>query len=409
MRIDYKLNDKFDFTIFFVITLLVLIGVVGIYSSTQNHPTAANNFEKQLVSWIVSLIAFFVVYSLPTKFFKTSAVPAYMFSVFLLILVLVIGKTVGGAKSWIGVGTYSFQPVELAKLTTILGLASFLSRPNTDLESLKDIFIALLIGLGPVPLILLEPDLGSSFVFFAFVLLILFWKGISLFGLFVVLSPVIVSIAALFGVIYFLFAILSVIILLFIFKKDLFSSGSILGLNIASGFFVDHIYDILSPHQQKRIQSFIDPMADPLGSGYNAIQAQVAIGSGGIYGKGLLKGNQTQLQYIPEQWTDFIYCVIGEEFGFLGSIGLLILFILLFLRILKIASNAKDDFLSLVIIGIFSVYFVHFTINIGMTIGILPIIGIPLPFVSYGGSSLLINFIMIGIILNIYRTRKNYT
>lgn len=409
MRIDYKLNDKFDVTFFLVITMLVVIGIAGIYSSTMNNPYAGNNFEKQLISWLVSIVAFFIVYSLPTKLLNTAAIPVYGFSILLLILVLLIGKTAGGAKSWIGIGTYSFQPMEFAKLATILGLAMFLSRPQTNLDSLKDIFIALLIGLGPVPLILLEPDLGSSFVFFGFVLILLFWKGISLFGLFVVLSPALVSIAALFGMIYFLVAIIVVIALLFVFKKDLFSSGSILGLNIAAGFFVDHIYDILSPHQQKRIQSFIDPNADPLGSGYNAIQAQVAIGSGGLYGKGFLQGNQTQLQYIPEQWTDFIYCVIGEEFGFLGSIFLLTLFIILFLKILKIASMAKDEFLSLVIIGIFSVYFIHFTINIGMTIGILPIIGIPLPFVSYGGSSLLINFVMVGIILNIYRTRKNYT
>jgi len=224
-----------------------------------------------------------------------------------------------------------------------------------------------------------------------------------------VLSPGIVAVASLFGPIYFAVAIGLVIVILFYFKKDIILSGSILALNIASGFFVDNIYNILSPHQQRRIQTFIDPNADPLGSGYNAIQAKVAIGSGGFFGKGFLHGNQTQLQFIPEQWTDFIFCVIGEEFGFIGSIFVIILFLILFLRILRLASFAKNEFLSLVIIGILAVFFVHFLVNIGMAIGILPVIGIPLPFVSYGGSSLLINMALLGIILNIYRSRKEST
>lgn len=148
---------------------------------------------------------------------------------------------------------------------------------------------------------------------------------------------------------------------------------------------------------------------DPLGAGYNTIQAKVAIGSGGLLGKGFLQGNQTQLQYIPEQWTDFIYCVIGEEFGFIGSMFVIILFLYLFFKILKIASTTKDEFLSLIIIGVLSVYFIHFLINIGMVVGVLPVIGIPLPFVSYGGSSLLVNMFMLGIIANVFRNRKNFT
>jgi len=226
--------------------------------------------------------------------------------------------------------------------------------------------------------------------------------------LFVVLSPGFVAIFALFGVYYFIGAMALVVITLFIFKKDVFFSGSIFALNLGAGFFTDYVYSALSPHQQKRILSFIDPMADPLGSGYNAIQAKVAIGSGGLFGKGFLNGNQTQLQFIPEQWTDFIYCVIGEEFGFIGSIIVVGLFFFLFIRLLRVASVAKDEFMSLVLIGILSVYFIHFLINIGMTLGILPVIGIPLPFVSYGGSSLLVNIFMLGIAANIYRTRKNY-
>lgn len=409
LRIDYKLNDRLDLGLLFSALALVSIGLVAIYSATINHPTAGGNFSKQLVLGGVGLIIFFIVYSIPTNSFKVISIPTYAFSLFLLAVVLVAGRKVSGAKSWLDLGPFGFQPSEFAKIATILALASFLSRRNTDIESFKDILIALMIGFIPVGLILLEPDMGSSFVFFGVILTMIFWKGISLFGLFVVLSPAFVALSALFGLYYFLGAIFLVTVTLLIFKKDIFFSGSILALNIGAGFFADYVYRLLSPHQQKRIQSFIDPMADPLGSGYNSIQAKVAIGSGGFWGKGFLSGNQTQLQFIPEQWTDFIYCVIGEEFGFIGAALTLILFLYLFLKILKISSYTKDEFLSLVIVGILSVYTIHFLINIGMAVGIMPVIGIPLPFVSYGGTSLIINLFMLGIVANVYRTRKNYT
>jgi rod shape determining protein RodA len=278
-----------------------------------------------------------------------------------------------------------------------------------DIETFKDIIITLGIGLLPVGLIFLEPDMGTTFVYLGLILVMLFWKGISLFGLFIVLSPAIVALSSLFGTVYFVIALFLVIVGLFLFRKDLFFSGAILALNLGAGFFTEFVFNALGPHQQKRILTFIDPNSDPLGSGYNAIQAKVAIGSGGLFGKGFLSGNQTQLQFIPEQWTDFIFCVIGEEFGFIGSIIVLILFFYMFLRIIKIASSTKDEFISLTLIGILSVYFFHLAINVGMVIGLIPIIGIPLPFISYGGSSLLVNIFMLGIVANVYRTRKNYT
>jgi rod shape determining protein RodA len=306
------------------------------------------------------------------------------------------------------IGAIGFQPSELAKIGTILAIAAYLSRSNSDIDSFKDILISLSVGLTPVLLILLEPDMGTSLVFFGIILMMFFWKGISSFSLFVVLSPAFVAIAAIFGLVYFILALLLILVFLFVFKKNLFLSASLFAFNLSSGFFADYIFRALSPHQQKRIQSFLDPMADPLGSGYNTIQAKVAIGSGGLTGKGFLEGNQTQLQFIPEQWTDFAFCVIGEEFGFLGSILILGIFLILFVRILKLTHNTKDEFLSLVSIGILSVYIVHFIINLGMVVGILPVIGIPLPFISYGGSSLVVNMFMLGILANFYRTRKNY-
>ncbi len=409
MRIDYNLRDKFDFGIFIPVALLIAIGLSAIYSSTFNHPTASGNFERQLIWGIAAIFIFFITYSIPTNTFKMIAVPSYIFSILLLIIVLLAGRRVSGAKSWLDLGVIGFQPSEFGKIGTILAMSAFLSRKNTDIDSFKDILISLSIGFVPVMLILLEPDMGTAIIFLSMVLILIFWKGISLFGLFIVLSPGFVAIAALFGFYYFIGSLLLIIITILLFRKDIFFSASIFALNLAFGFFADYLYNALSPHQQRRIQSFIDPNTDPLGAGYNTIQAKVAIGSGGLFGKGFLHGNQTQLQYIPEQWTDFIYCVIGEELGFIGSMIVLILFLYLFLRILKIASSTKDEFLSLTMIGILSIYLIHYLINIGMVVGILPVIGIPLPFVSYGGSSLLVNMFMLGIIANVFRNRKNYT
>lgn len=409
MRVDYKLSDKFDFGLFIPALLLMLIGFAAIYSATLSHPTAAGNFERQVMWGFISMIVFFVIYFLPTNFFKMLSSPVYLTSILLLIAVVTIGKTVSGQKSWLMIGPFGFQPSELAKLGVIMALAAFLSKKSTNIESFKDIVLALMIGLLPVMLVLLEPDLGSSIIFLGVILILIFWKGISLFGLFVVLSPAFVAVASLFGIYSLIGSLIIIAVAMLLFRKDLFLSASVFALNLAAGFFTDYIFKAFSPHQQRRIEAFIDPMTDPLGSGYNSIQAKVAIGSGGLFGKGYLSGNQTQLQYIPEQWTDFIYCVIGEEFGFLGAIIVLGLFTYLFVRLLKIASATKDEYMSLIIIGVMSVYLIHYLINIGMVIGIFPVIGIPLPFVSYGGSSLLVNFIMLGIAANIYRNRKNYT
>ena len=408
MRIDYNLNDRFDFGLLLPVVILFCFGLAAIYSSTFNNTFAAGNFQRQLVWGFAALVIFFITYSLPIKSFKQIAIPAYLFSIILLVAVILIGKKVSGARSWIAIGSIGFQPSEFAKIATVLLLSKFLSRNNTDIESFKDLLIALAIGLFPVLLILLEPDMGTSVVFLLMIIALIFWKGISVFAMFVVLSPVFVAMSSLFGTYYFIASLILVLVTLFIFKKNIFFSGSIFALNLASGFFAEYVFRALSGHQQQRIQAFIDPMSDPLGSGYNTIQAKVAIGSGGLFGKGFLSGNQTQLQFIPEQWTDFVYCVIGEEFGFLGSIIMLGLFTYLFFRILKIAS-VKDEYLSLVSVGILAIYFSHFIINIGMVVGFMPVIGLPLPFVSYGGSSLLVNMVMLGILANIYKTRRNFS
>jgi len=387
----------------------MIIGLLAIYSSTANHPTASGNFEKQLFFVIVSLFVFLVVYSLPQQVFKMFAIPTYLISLLFLLAVLVMGKTVYGAKSWFGVGGFGFQPSELAKLGTILALSYWLTYKNRDINNIKDIGVALCIGMVPIMLILLEPDTGTAIVFSIITIALLYWSGISLFGLFVVLSPGFVTFASLFGVQYLAIAMILIIVALFFFKRDLFNSATVFIINLGASFFFDYAYRFLKPHQQKRIDTFLNPAADPLGSGYNALQAKLAIGSGGLFGKGFMQGNQTQLRFIPEQWTDFIYCVIGEEFGFIGSILVVTLFMIIFYRMINLSSMAKDRFSVLVIVGIMTMLFAHFAINVGMNIGVTPVIGLPLPFLSYGGSSLLVNMILIGIVMNIHKNRKLHT
>ncbi len=407
-RISSSNEIKFDFVLFSAISLLVIIGLTAIYSSTLNHPTAGGNFAKQLF-WVVgSFIIFFITFFLHSRTFHYLAIPAYLFSLVLLVAVMFMGKTVYGAKSWLDLGPVGFQPSEFAKIGTILLLASYLGREKTNLDNLGDKLVALAIGFVPVALILLEPDMGTSLVFLFIITVMLYWKGLSLFLIFFFISPLFSVLSFMFG--YYVFGTVLIIILLVLisFKKGILISSFVFVMNVGAGFFFDFFYKALKPHQQKRIDSFLDPYADPLGAGYNAIQAKVAIGSGGFLGKGFLNGNQTQLQYIPEQWTDFIFCVIGEEFGFIGSVITISLFLIIFLRLLKLASSIRErnEFASMIVVGIFALLFVHFIINIGMTVGIMPVIGVPLPFVSYGGSSLLVNVFLMGIVVNIYRNKK---
>jgi len=407
LKISYKLKDKFDFVVFFSVTVLLIIGLVSIYSATYNHPTAKGNLNKQIFFIMISFLELFVVFLLPARTFRIMALPSYLFSLLLLIMVLFFGNTIYGAKSWMSIGSFGFQPSEFGKIGLIFFLSYWLTNTKIDINNLKDLFFTVLIGLVPIFLILLEPDMGTAIVFAGISLVMIFWSGLDLFGLFVVLSPGIILFASLFGTIPFLIALLMVIIALFYFKQNLFISGAVFVINLATGFIFDFLLKILKPHQVSRLLSFVDPASDPLGSGYNAMQAKVAMGSGGLFGKGFLQGNQTQLRFIPEQWTDFIYCVVGEEFGFIGSILILAIFLVLFLRLLNLTSLARDKFSKLTVVGILTLLFIHFSINIGMNLGITPVIGLPLPFISYGGSSLIANMFLIGVVLNIYRNRKH--
>ncbi|HEX2961834.1 MAG TPA: rod shape-determining protein RodA [Ignavibacteriales bacterium] len=410
-RIDYQLEDKFDVILFLSVFLLTGIGLVAIYSATLHNPSASGNFNKQLF-WVgVSTVIFFITYYASPRSFNLVSVPSYIFTILLLVAVLVIGKRVYGQKCWIDIGPFSMQPSEFAKVGTILFLSMFLSREKTNIESIGSIIAGFAIGFIPVILILMEPDMGTSLVFISLTVVLMFWKGISLFGLFTMISPGLAVFSSMFGTLPFIICLVAILAGLFFFKKKLIISGAIFAMNLSAGFIFNIVFKYLSPHQKQLIETFVDPNSDPLGAGYNAIQAKVAIGSGGLLGKGYLMGNQTQLRFIPEQWTDFIFCVIGEEFGLIGSLIVVGLFFFLFFRLLKIAAQAreKNEFNSLVTVGTLAMFFTHFAINIGMTVGLMPIIGVPLPFLSYGGSSLMSNMFLIGIVANIYKNRKQYT
>lgn len=409
-RIDYQLEDKFDVILFFSALFLVGIGLLAIYSSTVNHPTASGNFQKQIFWLCISLVIFFVTYFASPRFLNYLPAPTYFVTTILLVAVIFIGRKVYGQRCWIDIGPFGFQPSEFAKAGTVFLMSYFLSREKTDVNSIKDIIIALAIGMVPVGLILLEPDMGSALIFFAITLIMLFWKGLDIFGIFVVLTPGVVVFSSMFGMIPFIAVLALIVLLLIYFRRNLFLSASIFVMNLAAGFFFDAVYKMLSPHQKKLIETFVDPNSDPLGSGYNAIQVKVAIGSGGILGKGFMHGNQTQLRFIPEQWTDFIFCVVGEEFGFIGTLITISLFLAVFIRLLKIASFAKEknEYHSLIVVGILAIMFSHFAINISMNVGLLPIIGIPLPYMSYGGSSLMGNMFLLGVAANIYKNRKQH-
>lgn len=387
------------------------IGLIAIYSATLHNPSASGNFTKQVFWIVVSTVIFFITYYASPRSFNFVAIPSYVFTMILLVAVIFIGKKVYGQRCWIDVGPIALQPSEFAKAGTILFLSMFLSRERTNIESIWGVITSFAIGFFPVLLILMQPDMGTALVFMSVTTVLVFWKGISLFGLFTIVSPVAVIFASMFGIIPMVISLLAVLTILFFFKKKMIISAAIFILNLSAGYLFEVAFKYLSPHQKQLIETFVDPNADPLGAGYNAIQAKVAIGSGGIFGKGYLMGNQTQLRFIPEQWTDFIFCVIGEEFGLIGSLIVVVLFFFLFMRILKIATSAKEknEFFSLIAIGTLAMFFTHFAINIGMTVGIMPIIGVPLPFLSYGGSSLMANMFMVGIVANIYKNRKQYT
>lgn len=411
LRIKRNIFEDIDWVMVSIYLALVLFGWISIYAATYDdlHPSIfdlAKNHGKQAL-WIgLALVIGVIMLFFDTRFFETFAYPIYGFAILLLLGVLVFGTEVKGAQSWFVLGPVSFQPSEIAKFGTALALAKYLSVKGARFDHLNIKIRSLAIIFLPGAFILLQPDVGSLLVFTS-LLIVLYRQGLSgwIFGLGFV--AVLLFIMALFLKQYewTLFGMLIQGKIAFILGLSLLASltyyylrkrkGSlfiITAVFIASlGYFlsVDYLFDnILQPHHQNRINELLGIVSDPLGAGYNVHQSKIAIGSGGFSGKGFLQGTQTKYHFVPEQSTDFIFCTVGEEWGFLGSLLLIGLFLTLMARIIWLAEKQRSVFTRVYGYCVASILFIHFTINIAMTIGLAPVIGIPLPFFSYGGSSL---------------------
>jgi rod shape determining protein RodA len=343
---------------------------------------------------------------LPLSMLYSFAYPIYAICLVLLVAVFILPSP-GSTKRWIAVGAMRIQPSEIAKMGTVLALSKYLSGRKILLDKLRFFLIPFGLILVPMVLILREPDLGTSLVFAALLFPMLYWAGLKLAHLFFLLVPLLSAITAFHWLLWLAFLILFCGVIVLVRPK----AGTIVVLSIVAlmaGVVTPTLYDSLEDYQRKRIETFLDPTKDPLGAGYQIIQSKVAIGSGGAFGKGFLKGTQTKLAFLPAQHTDFIFSVISEEFGFVGALTILGLYLVMFWRGVVLASEAISKFAGLTAIGVLSILIFHVFVNIGMTIGIAPVTGLPLPFLSYGGSSLMVNGILVGLLLNIGLRRYEY-
>jgi rod shape determining protein RodA len=395
---------EIDLFILIPALLLIAAGLLSIYSATHNAELIVR-FQKQVFWVILGLLACLLTLLAPPRFFHYSAWFLYGGGILLLLLVLLFGRSVAGNAGWFGIGGFGIQPSEFVKVTTIIALARYLSDSTTKLGELSDVAKAIGIAALPWFLIFMQPDFGTGLVYWAVFVIMLFWAGAEMLLLLLLLSPVIVAILSVIELWYFLLAAVLISGLYYVLKRNLGTALIFLALNLTVGFSVQYTYDHLPEYQKARIAAFIDPTEAPLTTGWNVIQSKVAVGSGGLSGKGYLQGSQTQLRFVPEQWTDFIFCVPAEEFGFLGASAILLLFAIFLVRGLVIARKLEYRFSSLLVIGIMAMFFFHVLVNTGMTMGIMPVVGIPLPFMSYGGSFFITTMIATGIVLNLWLTR----
>jgi rod shape determining protein RodA len=395
-----------DVRLLFAAGLLSLFGVAMVYSAGQTDtPTAVAGVYKSQIVWLLIGMGFaYAVGHSSVRFIEWVTTPLYLFSIFLLGLTLVIGKgagTAAGTKSWLAIGgTRIGQPSEIAKVTVVLMLAKVLSGRRESAKSLLDLWKpAIVVGI-PWVIIMLQPDLGTGIVFIGIFFAMLYWSGVPWPLLILIASPAISLILSfsvgLWGAWFFI-----LLALVLWYRPYLIEGIVLMVLNVATGVVAPMMWEKLAPYQQNRLKVFIDPSADPRASGYHVIQSKVAIGSGGFFGKGFTEGTQKRLAFLPEQHTDFIFSVVGEELGFIGVTIALALFLWLFLRITQIAERANDSFSSLVAFGLMSGWFVHVLVNVGMTLNLMPITGIPLPFFSYGGSFMLASWLAVGILMRI--------
>ena len=390
--------------------ILVFFGFISIYSSQYSEElpfvSLKNESFKQLIWILICLIIFFIIQIIEYRFIFDLAVPLYFLSIILLVLVLLFGQEVKSSVSWFNFFGLKFQPSEFAKFSTALILAKVFDSSNLKVDSVKSLIKVSTLILIPFILILFQGDTGTALVYFSF-FLVLLREGLSLKFFFIALSFVVIFMMGIIlekTILYTIFTILFLIIVglsIKDFKRIINSSiFFVLVILVINGqdFLMNNV---LKPHHKKRIESLINPNADPLGAGWNVTQSKIAIGSGSFLGKGYMEGSQTSFNFVPFQSTDFIFSVIGEEFGYFGSMIFIILYFIFLYRVLTLAENQKDKFARVFGYSVFSIIFFHFFVNISMTLGLFPVVGIPLPFVSYGGSSLLSFSLLIFIFLKL--------
>lgn len=389
-----------EWKLIFAYLFLVLVGWISIYAAVYDgeHSSIWDfscRYGKQMI-WIAAslVIALFVLVTDP-KFFSQTSYLAYAVCIIMLLIVLVVGSTTKGARSWLGIGDFGIQPSEFAKIGTALALAKFLSAINVDMNNWQTKLTAIGIVFLPMTMVLLQNDTGSALVFLSFIF-VLFREGLSSYVLILGAGAIVLFILALLLNPYILIISLAIIALIsyliihrrnrkvkFIYFFGIFVFCSLVVLGVEFGY-----NEVLESHQKDRIEVLLGKKQDYKGVGYNVNQSKIAIGSGGMFGKGFLQGTQTKFNFVPEQDTDFIFCTIGEEWGFVGSAIIVFMFVWLCVKIIKVAERQRSNFARIYGYGIAGIIFFHFFVNIGMTIGLLPVIGIPLPFISYGGSSL---------------------
>lgn len=398
---------------------IMLLGWLNIYAAVYD-PVSNNdlfhftsNFGqmplqmKQFIFMVASLVLILAILIIDMRFYETFAYVIFGATMFLLLLVPFIGKEVGGNRAWLGVGSFGVQPSEFAKFVTALAIAKFIGSVGFRMDNLRNqVILLVMIGI-PMLLILMQKDTGTALVFTVFVL-VFFREGMSPFLLIVGVAAVFLFVLALLveNEIYLYIGTVVILLVTIFFGKKKFkriaalTAGAIVIIGVIGS--VDYVItDVLKPHQQNRIKALINPDSDPLGYGWNVTQSKIAIGSGGFLGKGFLKGTQTKFDFVPEQSTDFIFCTIGEEQGWVGSAFVIMLFMALLLRITFLAERQKNRFARAYGYSVACIFFFHFAVNIGMTVGLFPVIGIPLPFFSYGGSSLWAFTILLFILLKL--------
>jgi len=398
LRVREKISGNIDWLTVTIYIILVTMGWLSIFTASAGEEVTnlfdiSTRYGKQLM-WIgFTAILALTILVIDAKFFSAFSFFFYFGMLLILIGVLFFGSTVAGSKSWFKIGGFAIQPAEFAKFATALAMAKYLDTLNIDLRQLKTKLLSITILIAPSLLILLQNDTGSALVYFSFII-VLFREGFS--GLILIVGLIMTTlfiVTLIFSELYVIAALIALAIFIILFFKSLrrFWKSILVILVLSSSFVFSVNYafeNVLEPHQKKRINVLLGIEQDLRGAGYNVNQSKIAIGSGGITGKGFRNGVLTRYNFVPEQSTDFIFCTIGEEWGFAGATVVVLLYLTLLIRIVFLAERQRSKFSRIYGYGVVSILFFHFAINIGMTIGLAPVVGIPLPFFSYGGSSL---------------------